>query len=78
MKKGLSIVIGAAVIVIIIAIFLTSGSSDKLSGTYVCTDSSQMVSKLDFQGNRVTITDMSILIKCDYEIKNGSKNYDSS
>ena len=51
-------------------VVLASCSSAKLSGTYENVDPHAQVTRLVFQGNRVTVTDCYIQVKCSYKLEN--------
>lgn len=67
-KNSLKIL--ALVLALVLVIGLISGcSSAKLKGTYVSKDPWSQVTRLVFQGNRVTVTDVSVQVKCSYKLK---------
>ncbi len=66
--KKLRIRVLLLAVILIIALVSTCESS-KLKGTYVSKDPWAQVTRLEFQGNRVTVTDVSVQVKCSYKLK---------
>lgn len=67
-KNSLKILALALALVLVIGL-ISGCSSAKLKGTYVSKDPWAQVTRLVFQGNRVTVTDISVQVKCSYKLK---------
>ncbi len=66
--KTLKLIALCIAVVLVFALVGSCGSS-KLKGTYVSTNPWAQVTKLVFQGNRVTVTDISVNVRCSYKLK---------
>lgn len=69
MKKRVMKVLLIFMMIICISGTCTACGGGKLSGTYVSKDSSEVISKFVFQGNRVTVVDLGVQVRCSYKLE---------